>query len=60
MATDIGTLEKGKYADLGVWNTDFYNAPTDSIKEASCEMTLFNGQVVYRAEDATDAESPDS
>lgn len=46
----IGSIEPGKYADLAVWDTDFYTASTASIKDARCEMTLFNGEVVYRAE----------
>ncbi len=49
----IGSIEPGKYADLAVWDTDFYTAPTASIKDARCEMTLFNGEVVFRAEDLT-------
>jgi predicted amidohydrolase YtcJ len=47
----IGSIEQGKYADLAVWDRDFYTVPTASIKDAQCEMTLFNGEVVYRAED---------
>lgn len=46
-----GSIEKGKYADLAVWNTDFYTAPTKDIRDARCEMTLFNGEVVYQAPD---------
>jgi predicted amidohydrolase YtcJ len=45
----IGSIEKGKYADLAVWDTDFYTAPTDAIKDARCEMTFFNGELVYQA-----------
>lgn len=44
----IGTIEPGKYADLAVWDTDFYSAPTASIKDAQCQMTLFNGEVVFQ------------
>jgi len=44
----IGSIEPGKYADLAVWDTDFYTAPTASIKDAQCEMTLFNGEVVFQ------------
>lgn len=48
----IGSIEPGKYADLAVWDTDFYTAPTASIKDAQCQMTLFNGEVVYRKPDS--------
>jgi hypothetical protein len=47
----IGSIEPGKYADIAVWDTDFYTAPTDAIKDARCLLTLFDGAVVYRAED---------
>lgn len=44
-----GTIEPGKYADIAVWDTDFYTAPTDAIKDARCLMTVFDGEVVHRA-----------
>jgi predicted amidohydrolase YtcJ len=46
----IGSIEVGKYADLAVWDRDFYTVPTAAIKDAKCLMTVFNGKVVYRAE----------
>ena len=46
----IGSIEVGKYADLAVWDRDIHTVPTDDIKEMKCEMTIFNGKVVYRAE----------
>jgi predicted amidohydrolase YtcJ len=32
-----------------VWDRDFYTVPTDQIKDARCELTIFNGKVVYKA-----------
>jgi predicted amidohydrolase YtcJ len=43
----IGSIEVGKYADLAVWDRDFYTVPTVQLKDAVCEMTIFNGKVVY-------------
>jgi len=43
----IGSIEPGKYADLAVWDRDFYTVPTDSLKDATCLMTVFNGTVVF-------------
>jgi predicted amidohydrolase YtcJ len=45
----IGSIEVGKYADLAVWDRDFYAVPTADIKEAKCLMTIFDGKVVYDA-----------
>jgi predicted amidohydrolase YtcJ len=45
-----GSLEPGKRADVAVWDTDFYTAPTASLKDAACLMTIFDGDVVYRSE----------
>lgn len=46
----VGSIEPGKYADIAVWNTDFYEADPAAIKDAQCQMTLFNGRVVYRVD----------
>jgi len=43
----IGSIEPGKYADLAVWDRDFYTVPTAQLKDAKCEMTVFNGKVVW-------------
>lgn len=46
----VGSLEPGKRADVAVWDTDFYAAPTAAIKDATCQMTILDGDVVYRAD----------
>ncbi len=46
----IGSLEVGKYADIAVWDKDFYSIPTEEIKDISCQMTLFAGKVVFEKE----------
>jgi predicted amidohydrolase YtcJ len=43
----IGSIEVGKYADLAVWDRDFYSVPTAEIKDAKCLMTIFDGKVVF-------------
>lgn len=43
----IGSIEVGKYADIAVWDRDPYTVPTADIKDMVCEMTLFDGRVVY-------------
>ena len=45
----IGSIEVGKYADLAVWDRDFYSVPTAQIKDAKCLMTIFDGKVVFDA-----------
>lgn len=49
----IGTIEVGKYADLAVWDRDPYTIPAAQLKDMKCELTLFDGKVVFRAGDAT-------
>jgi len=46
----VGSLEAGKRADIAVWDTDFYTASSAAIKDAACQMTIFDGDVVYRAD----------
>jgi hypothetical protein len=45
-----GSLEPGKRADIAVWDTDFYTAPTAALKDAACLMTIFDGDIVYSSE----------
>ena len=49
LETKIGSIEPGKYADLAVWDRDFYSVPTSEIKDAKCLMTIFDGKVVFDA-----------
>ena len=44
---EVGSVEVGKYADLAVWDRDMYEVPTDELEHLSCEMTVFNGEVVF-------------
>ncbi len=49
MEDRVGSLETGKNADLAVWASDPYSVPSSELKNLKCLMTIFNGQVVYRA-----------
>jgi len=42
-----GSLERGKSADFAIWDRDPYTVPTNELKTMTCEMTLFQGKVVY-------------
>jgi predicted amidohydrolase YtcJ len=48
----VGSVEVGKYADLAVWDRDFYTVPTAQIKDAKCLMTIFDGKIVFQAAEA--------
>jgi cytosine/adenosine deaminase-related metal-dependent hydrolase len=39
----IGSIEVGKDADIAIGDRDPYTAPTDSLKDMRCELTLFGG-----------------
>jgi predicted amidohydrolase YtcJ len=49
LETKIGSIEAGKYADLAVWDRNLYTVPTAQLKDLSCLLTVFDGQIVYRA-----------
>jgi len=38
----------GLYADIAVWDKDLYTVATEELEEIQCQMTLFEGEVVYR------------
>jgi predicted amidohydrolase YtcJ len=48
MENKIGSIEEHKYADLAVWDKNMYSVKTEEIKDLVCQMTLFNGQVVFQ------------
>ena len=43
----LGMIEVGNYADLAVWDRDPLTVPTIELRDMSCELTLFNGEVVF-------------
>jgi hypothetical protein len=44
---EIGSLEPGKYADIAVWDKNLYEIPTEELETIQCQMTLFQGEVVF-------------
>ena len=42
-----GSLEKGKWADIAVWDINPYAAPTAALKDMRCEMTFYKGRQVF-------------
>jgi len=49
----MGTLEKGKVADLVILSGDPLTLPESSLPSMKVEMTLFNGSLVHPAQGAT-------
>ena len=43
-----GSIEEGKLADLVVLSQDIFEIPEDNIKDVELEMTIFNGEIVYK------------
>jgi predicted amidohydrolase YtcJ len=44
----VGTLEPGKHADIAIWDSNLYTIPSEKLKDIKCEMTIFNGKIVYK------------
>ncbi|MFM1651377.1 amidohydrolase [Brevibacillus sp. B_LB10_24] len=47
---ELGTLEKGKFADLAVLDRDLFSIPADGIKDAKVVLTVMDGKIVYQSE----------
>ena len=47
MEKKLGTIEKGKYADLVILNENILNIPKDDLWKVKPVMTLINGEVTY-------------
>jgi predicted amidohydrolase YtcJ len=52
---DLGTIEVGKLADLVVLSRNLFAIPPDQIGEVAVELTLLEGQTVYRRESSDTA-----
>jgi len=50
---EIGSIEKGKAADMVVWDRDFYTIPKDDIRNVKAEATMVGGSIVYQSEKTT-------
>ena len=46
---NLGSLQRGKYADLLVLDRDYLTVPADQIKDIKPVMTMVGGKVVYEA-----------
>jgi len=47
MEDKLGSIEPGKYADLAVWDRDPTTISTIELRDMRCDMTVFNGEVVF-------------
>jgi predicted amidohydrolase YtcJ len=44
---ETGSLERGKFADIVIWDRDIYKVATAQLKDLACDATLFRGKLVY-------------
>ena len=49
---DLGSIEKGKLADMVVWDKDFYTIPQDEIKDVKAEVTIVGGKIIYKSKNS--------
>lgn len=47
-----GSLEKGRRADIAIWDRDPYRIKPEQLKDMKCLMTLLDGEVIYRTDRA--------
>jgi predicted amidohydrolase YtcJ len=47
--SELGSLQKGKYADLLVLDRDYLTVPAEQIKDIKPLITMVGGKVVYEA-----------
>ena len=45
----LGTLERGKYADLLVLNSDYFTVPEREIRKVKPVLTMVGGKIVFQA-----------
>lgn len=45
----LGSLERGKYADLLVLNSDYFTVPEREIRKVKPVLTMVGGKIVYQA-----------
>lgn len=48
MEDRVGSIELGKEADIAVWDLDPYTIPAKDLPKMKCELTVFQGRVVYQ------------
>jgi predicted amidohydrolase YtcJ len=48
MEDNIGSLERGKLADLVVWEKDILSIPIDEVREVRVVMTIIDGKVAFQ------------
>lgn len=51
MEDKLGSIEVGKYADMIILDTDIYEADVYTIHDIRPEMTIFNGEVVFKKQE---------
>lgn len=48
MEDKLGTIEKGKYADIAIFDRNLFETGMLEIKKAKVYMTIMNGEIVYK------------